>query len=192
MRTQQRLHMKTFARCSTIHHYYMPSSPFVSLLLLVLLPALAASTPASSAAGRMDGTWRAKLNWTGLGNCWGGATLIADLTVIFRRDADSIPYPPVLFANATYGGVFLGSARVSAAGYSHGWTWMGVCTQDGYQRIDGNIFCDCSVSLMPATADDSNFSLYMACSASQVSTSAGFQPCLGTYTFAPANASSLD
>ena len=93
-----------------------------------------------------------------------------------------IPYPPVLFGN---NGVFLGSARVSAAGYSHGWTWMGVCLPQ-YSHLA----CDCSVSLTPATTNDSNFTLYMACSV--VNNQFQLSPCLGAYTFSPVNASSID
>jgi hypothetical protein len=127
----------------------------------------------------MDGTWHAELIPASgqAATCF--YAIIGDFTVLFRRDAHSIPYPPVLFGNAD---VFLGSARVSAAGYSYGWTWTGVCTQAG------NIACDCSVSHMPATADGSTFTLYMACS----TVYSGYtQPCLGAYTFAPVNASSL-
>ena len=161
----------------------MLSPSFTALLLLVMLPALTASTPAASGAGCVDGTWRAELipNSGQAGWCPGSAFLVGDLTVLFRRDAYSIPYPPVLFDNK---GVFLGSARVSAAGYSHGWTWMGVCLTQYPSAA-----CDCSVSHTPATANDSNFSLYMACS---VSFQSSFATCLGAYTFSPVNASSID
>ena len=161
----------------------MLSPSFTALLLLVMLPALTASTPAASGAGCVDGTWRAELipNSGQAATCYASSQLIGDLTVIFHRDAYSISYPPVLFGNT---GVFLGSARVSAAGYSHGWTWMGVCLpQYPYAA------CDCSVSLTPATANDSNFTLYMACSVSLQGT---MSPCLGAYTLSPVNASSID
>jgi hypothetical protein len=163
----------------------MLSQSFNALLLLVMLPALTASTPAASGAGCVDGTWRAELipNSGQAGWCPGSAFLVGDLTVLFRRDAYSIPYPPVLFGN---NGVFLGSARVSAAGYSHGWTWMGNCIA---QYPYSTVACDCSVSLTPATTNDSNFTLYMACS---VSFQSSFVPCLGAYTFSPVNASSID
>lgn len=156
---------------------YMLSPSFAALLLLIMLPALTASPPAASGAGVLDGTWRAELIQDV--NCVAGFPLVADLTVIFRSDGLGIPYPPVLFGNNS---LLLGSARVSAAGYSHGWTWTGVCIPSS------NIFCDCSASLTPATANDSKFTLYMACSVSYTA----FSACLGAYTFSPVNASSID
>jgi hypothetical protein len=154
-----------------------------------MLPALTASPPAASGAGVVDGTWRAELipNSGQAGLCPYPFLFVADLTVIFRRDAASIPYPPVLFDNNS---LFLGSARVSAAGYSHGWTWTGVCLlqKSGYEPPPIN-FCDCSASLMPATANDSKFALYMACSVSYANY---VSACLGAYTFSPVNASSID
>ncbi len=170
----------TIAAPPSTRHMLSPS--FTAILLLVMLPALAASTPAASGAGCVDGTWRAELIPASgqSATCVLGVTLIEDLTVVFRRDAYSIPYPPVLFGNT---GVFLGSARVSAAGYSHGWTWMGVCLPQYPSAA-----CDCSVSHTPATADDSSFTLYMACS---VSYQSSFASCLGAYSLSPVNASSL-
>jgi hypothetical protein len=173
----------------------MLSPSFTALLLIVMLPALTASPPAASGAFASktgwDGTWHAELiPYSGqAGYCPGDYNqLVADLIVIFRRDADSIPYPPLLFSFNN--GLFLGSARVSAAGYSHGWTWTGVCLPPN--QISA--FCDCSVSHTPATPNDSNFTLYMACSVSYPSGSVyqSVSACLGAYTFSPVNASSID
>ena len=154
------------------------------LLILLLVPALAAAVPAAAGAGVGQQTWRAKLIDGSLqGYCAPGSAtgyqLIDDWTAVYRSDV-SVAYPPVLFANATYNGMFLGGAHASAAGYKYGWTWAGTCLL--YQPITP---CSCNVNLQPA--DGGDFTLYMACS---FPVSSSQTQCFSTYTFIPLNASS--
>ncbi len=163
-------------------------SPFTRLLILLLAPALAAAVPAAAGAGAGQQTWRAKLIDGSLqGYCVPTAfyQFIEDFTAVYPSDKYGGAYPPVLFANATFNGVFLGGAHASAAGYKYGWTWAGTCITGFYGQLLSGTPCSCNVNLQPA--DGGDFTLYMACSLPYGS---GQSQCLGSYTFTPLNASS--
>ena len=105
-------------------------------------------------------------------------------------------YPPVLFANASYNGVYLGGAHASAAGYAYGWTWAGTC-MGMYSGVSSILLpstpCNCNVNLQPTGGSDCHdLLMYMVCSIKHVQYNLeSTAQCLGNYKLVAVNASSL-
>jgi hypothetical protein len=180
---------------------------FISSTPLLLLLAIALAAAAAAAAGQQ--TWHATLiagsQQGGCGQNPFNFVLVDDFTVVYRGD-DFGAYPPVLFADASSNGVYLGGALASAAGYAYGWTWAGTCvyTQQAGQTayLVPSLPCNCNVNLQPAGGSDSHdFAMYMSCSvcpSGACSTSgspSGSLPytiqCLANYKLVAVNASSV-
>jgi hypothetical protein len=117
--------------------------------------------------------------------------------VVYHGD-DFGAYPPVLFANASFHGVYLGGALASAAGYAYGWTWAGTCVvfqNWPYSFLVPQLPCSCNVNLQPAGGSD--LAMYMACAVCPSGTCIGSpsafqgtQQCLANYKLVAVNASS--
>ena len=174
----------------------------ITHLLALVLFASALSTATADACDA-ELTWRAKLIGPSMqGACpqyWYNPTysqyapiLIDDFTVLYRGNDCPIrrPYPPILFANATFLGAYLGGALASAAGYDGGFTWTGTCLvqSQGDVVVSNAVLlsdkaCTCNVNLQPGSGTD--LVMYMACA-----TPIG--QCLSSYNLMASNASSHD
>ena len=173
---------------------------FISSTPLLLLLAIALAA-AAAAAGAGQQTWQATLIAGSQQGCYGPPySLVDDFTVVYHGD-DFGAYPPVLFADASLNGVYLGGALASAAGYAYGWTWAGTCVyyQEAGQpaSLKSNLPCNCNVNLQPAGGSDSHdFAMYMACSvcpsgACSISPLTYTFQCLANYKLVAVNASSV-
>ena len=168
--------------------------PLAHLLIAIALSAAAAA----AAAGAGQQTWRATLIDGSQQGCVPPVTglfLIQDFTVMYHGD-DFGAYPPVLFANASYNGVYLGGAHASAAGYAYGWTWAGTC-MGMYPGVSSILLpstpCACNVNLQPTGGSDCHdLLMYMVCSIKLVQYNLeSTAQCLGNYKLVAVNASSL-
>ena len=145
---------------------FISSSRLLLHLLLAIALAAAAAAAATAAAGQQ--TWRAALiAGSQQGSCapvgpFQTYSLVDDFTVVYHGDVFGA-YPPVLFADASLQGAYLGGALTSAAGYAHGWTWVGTCVH--YPQGQLVFFpCNCNVNLLPAVGSDCHdFAMYMVC-----------------------------
>ena len=173
----------------------------ISSTRLLLAIALAAAA-AAAAAGAGQQTWRATLiAGSQQGSCapvgpYQNYALVDDFTVVHHGDIFGAT-PPVLFADASLNGAYLGGALTSAAGYAYGWTWAGTCIYYGAQPFP-SLPCNCNVNLLPAGGSDCHdLAMYMACS---VCPSGSCVPqggltytlqCLANYKLVAVNASSV-
>ena len=171
----------------------MPTRLVLCLLLAIALAAAAAA--AAAAAGQQ--TWRATLiAGSQQGSCIpAGYSLLDDFTVVYHGDVFGA-YPPVLFADASFNGAYLGGALTSAAGYAYGWTWAGTCVyyiQAGEPTsLLSTLPCNCNVNLQPAGGSD--LAMYMTCSVCPGGACSGSQftlQCLANYKLVAVNASSV-
>lgn len=174
----------------------MSSTRLLLCLLIAIALAAAAAAPAAATAAAGQQTWRATLiAGSQQGSCVPvGYSLLDDFTVVYHGDVFGA-YPPVLFADASFNGAYLGGALSSAAGYAHGWTWVGTCVYIVSQGQLGLIPCDCNVNLQPAVGSNCHdFAMYMVCtvcpSGSCYGTSLPSLQCLANYKLAAVNASS--
>jgi hypothetical protein len=175
---------------------------FISSTRLLLAIALAAAAAAAAAAAESSAgqqTWQAALiAGSQQGYCTPPYVLVDDFTVVYHGD-DFGAYPPVLFANASFNGAYLGGALTSAAGYAYGWTWSGTCLF--YQQPKPYLLpflpCNCNVNLQPAGGSD--LAMYMACSicpsgacsSNPTLFNGGTTQCLANYKLVAVNASSV-
>ena len=150
-------------------------------MLLLALALLATAFSAAAADGcEADSSWRAKLIDASIqGTCKNlSHNLIGNFTVCLPQPN----HPPILFADATFLGAYLGGAQASAAGYEGGFTWTGSCLIDATQPLLLSSYaCSCNVNLQ--TRRDGSVTMYMVCATS-------FGRCLGSYDVMDSNASS--
>jgi hypothetical protein len=149
------------------------------LLLALALLATAFSTAAADGC-ESDSSWRAQLIDASIqGACKSqNYNLIGNFTVCAHPNL-----PPILFADATFLGAYLGGAHASAAGYEGGFTWTGSCIIDATQPPLLLSSCACSCNLNLQTRRDGSVAMYMVCASS-------IGQCLGSYDVMDSNASS--
>ena len=181
---------------------FISSTRLLLHLLLAIALAAAAAAAATAAAGQQ--TWRASLiAGSQQGMCLPvGYSLVDDFTVVYHGDVFGA-YPPVLFADASFQGAYLGGALTSAAGYAYGWSWVGTCVY--YQQagqatqLASSLSCNCNVNLQPAgDSDCHDLAMYMACSVCPSGSCSQYPQgvlqatlqCLANYKLVAVNASS--